>query len=412
LAQANRSVLVIERERFPRFHIGESLLPESNSIFRRLGIDRAMAEREFVVKRGATFETESGSRSCRIEFEGAPGVAEPRTYHVPRGEFDQMLLQRSEELGAEVRTECRVREVDLGSGRPRVSYLSSQGVERTAVAEVVLDATGRHGLLARQMSLRVPDPELRKVALFAHFRGISALEGPAAGDIRIITRPDGGWIWIIPLPRGRTSVGFVFDHSERVKEIAEAPGECIERWLRSVPALGNLEGAERVGRARWEGNFSYSTRAYAGDRWLLLGDAGSFLDPVFSTGVQFALEAGIEAADAVHHALRSGRTPVASDFKRYDRRQRQRYLFFRRLVCGFYRPAFRDVLFRPDRWPAGARAVAAVLAGCDRPDLLTRLRLRVFYLIVAWNERSSIVPPSDDGSAAPATPRGSQDQAV
>ncbi len=402
LARAGRRVLLLERDRFPRFHIGESLLPLSNPVFARLGLTEELERSGFVAKLGATFLSECGTRSARVGFSDGPGIVAPRTYHVPRAEFDSMLLERAEQSGATVRTECGVSGVDFERDGPRVRHRDERGREASVRTRVVLDASGRRGILARELGLRVPDAELRKTALFAHFEGIPSMTGPAAGDIRVVTRASGGWIWLIPLPQGRTSVGFVFDESEKPVRPGESPEECLERWMASVPLLAREGGAaRRIGPARWEGDFAYATRAYSGANWLLLGDAGSFLDPVFSTGVQIALSSGVEAADAVERSLCAG-GPRAAHFRAFHRRQRARYRFFRRLVQGFYRPAFRELLFHPEAWPAGARALTAALAGEDRPGPLTRLRLEVFYALVAL--RGALRPRADHGSAALRSP--------
>ncbi len=404
LARRGHTVLLLERERFPRFHIGESLLPLSGGVLDQLGVTAELRAAGHVEKRGATFETEDRGLRARIDFATAPGVHEPRAWQVPRAEFDHALLRRARALGTEVLESARVTDFELGRHGVRLTFTEGRREQRVR-GLALLDASGRSGLVARRLGLRVPDPALKKIALFAHFRGVERLGGEALGDIHVIARRDGGWAWAIPLSGGVTSVGFVFDHDEHVKEVAEAPSACLARWIAATPAVAHImERAELAGPARFEGDFSYSARAHAGDGFALLGDAAAFLDPVFSTGVQLALSSGAEAARDLDRALTRGRPIDARAFRRSTRAHQRRLRTYRKLVLGFYEPAFRDLLFRPERWPAGARALAAVLAGLDRPALPTRARLAVFQALVALNARFPLVPSAFGlGPAAPAS---------
>ena len=388
LAQGGRRVLVIERARFPRFHVGESFLPLANPLLARLGIDAALGGVASVAKYGATFCTDDGERSARVDFEEAPDVPDPRSFHALRAEFDSMLLNKAREAGAEVWEDCTALEVNCDTQLASVRVLDARGQEQQLEARFLLDATGRRGLISKQLDLRVADPELRKTALFAHFRGVPHLPGRAAGDIQVIVREGSGWGWMIPLPDDRMSIGFVFDNDEQPKELRESPDACMDRWIAKLALLdGCRETLERTSPARWEADFSYSTKAYGGNNWLLLGDAGSFLDPVFSSGVQLALASGVEAADTVEACLAASPAAARRARERFDRTQRRRYEFFRRLVLGFYRPIFRELMLRPEVWPAGARSLACMLAGQDRPRWSTRLRVSVFFLIVSLKER-------------------------
>lgn len=386
LAEAGLRVTILEREHFPRFHVGESLLPLSGPLFERLGVDAALRGRGYVEKRGATFRSTCGTHGARIDFANGAGVRDPRALHVLREEFDHVLLRRAEQLGADVKHGADVVEVETGRDGCAVEYDEGPGRRARLRCDLVLDASGRGGVLARQLGLRRADAELRRAALFGQFSGVTWPDDAEPGDIVVVVRPNGGWAWLIPLPRGLTSVGCVFPSGEPARRRDETPARRLARCLAEMPYLhASFARAEAVGPSRWETDFSYSTDAYVGDRWMLLGDAAAFLDPVFSSGVQLALSAGVEASEAVLRA-RSGR-PRARAFARYERLQRARYARFRRMVVGFERPAFRALLFRPDAWPAGARALTGVLAGVDRPAPLSRLRIAAFFLIVRLHER-------------------------
>ncbi len=390
LAESGHRVVVVDGEVFPRFHIGESLLPLSNPIFERLGLDPKSLGVQSVQKHGVTFLSECNQRRARIEFKGAPGIKQPETMQVMRAGFDQLLLDRAQAKGARLIAPCQALGVDFDRPLPRVQLKDSVGREFAIDCRFVVDATGRKGVLARQLGLRRMDRGLRKAALFGHFKGIPFQDGRAAGDIRIILRPGQGWVWLIPLPGGVTSVGFVFDSGEKPKDLAESPSACLERWMGQLPLLQPfMEKLEVTNQPSWESDFSYSTRAYSGSNWLLVGDAGSFIDPVFSSGVLLALSGAVDAAGALDRALGANLGRGRGLLRAYGSEQQRRYRFYRRLVLKFYSPGFQEILFATESWPAGTRALVSALGGNDRPDMGTRLRLEALYLI-AWLKNRSL----------------------
>jgi flavin-dependent dehydrogenase len=251
------------------------------------------------------------------------------------------------------------------------------------------------------MGLRVGDPELRKVALFAHFEGTPGDAAPP-GDIRIVTGDDLSWWWMIPL-RGRISVGLVFDAGADPRRRGETAEDTLARRIAETPYVARaLDGRPRVGPARCEGDFSYSTRAYGGERFLLLGDAGAFLDPVFSTGVDLALKGAVDGAAAVDRALAAGTTLAGAGLRAFTRRQRRRYRYFRRFVTAFYTHAFRDTLYQAGDWPRTTRAIVTALAGNDRPRLGTRLLLAWVFVGLALRERQARRPSRSARTGVPA----------
>ena len=379
LARAGRRVVVLERERFPRFHVGESLLPMSTPVFDEIGVWDKMAAEGYTRKYGATFLSEDGAVTCRADFRTVHPEKAAQTFHVRRADFDHLLLAHAAESGAEVREGCAVRDVDFTDGP--VSIRTDEGPVEAAA---VVDASGRRGLVAKRLDLRVQDPDLTMVAAFGHFEGVPLLPGDAAGDIRIISRRDLGWLWMNPLADDVMSVGAVFDRRRHLP--GSDPAETLAAVIDRTPAAATLmKGAERIGKARFEADFSYGVRAYAGDRWVLTGDAGSFLDPVFSTGVHLAVMSGWEAG----RALATGR-PGA--LRRFDRAQRRRYRFFRRFVVGFYDPAWRDMFFRPQASQRIFRAIVRVLSGDDRPGPMNRLALTAYHMFASIQRRRAIVP--------------------
>jgi len=261
--------------------------------------------------------------------------------------------------------------------------------ERIRVRALV-DATGRFGLLARKFGLRRDEPRLANVAVFSHYRGVPRLPDEHPNDIRIIARHDAGWFWLIPISDALMSVGVVLPQKLLLQMPAATNEERLEQAIADTPAVADLlRDAHREWPVRVEKDFSYRATAYAGERWLLAGDAGSFLDPVFSSGVTVALESGIEAADALDRALRRDDFSARS-FAAFSRRQRKRYEAFRRFVIGFYSPEFRDLFFDPEPPPRLFRAVVTVLAGRWDASLPTRILNRIFFLAVAAQKRGAI----------------------
>ncbi|MGD2113884.1 MAG: NAD(P)/FAD-dependent oxidoreductase [Acidobacteriota bacterium] len=416
LARRGRRVLIAERERFPRFHIGESLIPEANRYLERIGVLDKVASQGFPVKQGAILLAADGEHQSYVNLSEAEGVAHSSTWsttwEVPRHRFDQLLLDHAAESGAEVWQRARVSDVDLGSDgngtgdAVEVTLKSEAFGERTVRSRILIDASGRDGFLAKRLKLRRFDPELRHVGIHAWFEGVVPPPPDCSGDARLISLERDGWAWLIPLDDRVTSVGVVVSRRKHATLPTDSPERCLEILLADVPVLRPLlANARRTSEVRVDGDYSYSTRAYAGDRWLLAGDAGSFLDPVFSTGVLLALAGGVEAAEAVDRCLSRPRDGRRRPLVEYDREQRRKYRFFRRFVTGFYRPEFRDILLQPGDPYGLSAAVVTVLAGSTRPSLSTRIRLEIFFALVALQRHVRIVPrlhgrpePSGEGS--------------
>ena len=376
LAQQGRRVLILEREAFPRFHIGESLLPASNLVFRELGVHARIHAAGFTEKRGATFLFEDG-RSTRIQFGENKDVVDPTTFHVGRAEFDSILLDHAQEQGASLGQGWAVQSVERGNPF-RVHCTDAAGRPQRVSCRAIVDASGRAGVLARQFGLRRVDPDLKKVAIYAHYRGVAMPRESAAGDIVVFARKDLGWLWLIPLGDGRVSVGAVLGQSVH-RDLRNAPGgiRLQDLFRATIGAGAVLDAAEACTEVHTEADFSYSAARYAGPGWYLVGDAGSFLDPVFSTGMHIALSSAREAARAIAREWGGGR----SSDRKYDARQKRRYQLYRRLVKGFYEPAFRDLFFSASPIPWIRAATVSVLSGNDDPSLKTRLGLAVFEFV-------------------------------
>jgi len=392
LRRRGRRVLLLEKERFPRFHIGESQLPGLNGILEQLGAEECISAERFVQKWGATFTSSDARFDQYADFALAAETPRPQTVQVPRDRFDRALLEHSRRCGAEVIEGARAEDVEFGPVAVTVSFVTTDGERRSAVVAAVVDASGRSGFLAKRFGRREVDPVLRNVAVHAQFEGVPRREGRRAGDIQMVTRPDKGWFWFIPISDTAMSVGAVIPktvHDARPRLDAAA---ALAAYIAETPAAAKLmENGRRVSEGRFDADYSYIGSELAGDRWALVGDAAAFLDPIFSTGVLMAMQSGIEVGLAIDAGLQRGDLSHRC-FAEFQQTLRRRYGHFRRFACGFYDPAFRDLFFsRTRRWGI-YEAVLSVMAGNWKPSLVTRVRLRAFFLLVAVQRRFAIAP--------------------
>jgi flavin-dependent dehydrogenase len=387
LAQLGHSVVVFERENFPRFHIGESLLATANDAFAKLGVTERMAEASFVEKWGARLVTHDGQSGRTVDFVSAAGIQRPQTYQVCREKFDHILMERAREAGADVREAHRVTACEFANDAAVLDYTRPDGTAAKVRVRAMVDATGRNGILARKFGLRKDEPLLANIAVFSHFSNVPLLPDDRPGDIRIVSRDDAGWWWLIPIEKNLMSVGVVIPKSLYATYGQETPEVTLERAIRETPIVAQLmQNAKREWPVRVEKDFSYSASGYAGDRWILAGDAGSFLDPVFSTGVSIAMESGIEAAEELDRAKKAGDFS-AKRFAAFSKRQKKRFTTFRKFVIGFYSPEFRDLFYDPNPPRLLFDAIITILAGRWDAGRRTSLLNRLFFVIVALQRR-------------------------
>jgi flavin-dependent dehydrogenase len=387
LAQRGRSVVLFERDIFPRFHIGESLLSSTNDALAALGLADKVEAAGFPEKWGARLYTHDGMTGRGVDFSTVTEVKRPQTYQVPRAEFDRLLMDRAREVGVDVREGHRVIACEFTADAATIEVAGTEGEPFRVRVRALVDASGRNGLIARKFNLRTDEPRLANIAIFSHYKGVPLLDGRRPYDIRIVARSDSGWFWLIPISTELMSVGVVLPKNLFLQMPEGSNEERLERAIADTPVVAEMmRNAKREWPVRVEKDFSYSASTYAGDRWLLAGDAGSFLDPVFSTGVSIAMESGIEAAAELDRALTRDAFS-ARTFAAFSRRQRKRYQTFRRFVIGFYSPQFRDLFFDPHPPQSIFRAVVTVLAGRWNSSLRTRLFNHLFFSLVAFQRR-------------------------
>ena len=393
LAKGGLKVALFERETFPRFHVGESLMPATMLVLDQLGVREKVEHAGFQLKLGAMFIDEVHDLETTFYF--LPNMPwPPYTYQVPRAEFDALLLDHARSLGVEVRQPATVEDVDVDGDGVTVTAFAD-GARTKVRAAMLVDASGRASFLATKLGERQRIPNLGKVAIFSHFRNAERLRGRQEGNIRVYIRDD-GWFWYIPLANNVTSVGAVV-HARTAKAWPGTMEELFEDMLRRsrhMPRM--LANAERIEPIRTEANFAYENTPVVGDRFLAVGDAITFVDPIFSGGVYIALRTGQLAADAILNAFKNGRFS-AREFAEY-RRQTQRGvepLF--KFIHKYYEPAFLDMFMHPQNVLGLYAAVLNVLSGGNwvQQPLRAKLGLKLLFFIArvkTWGWRRAGLP--------------------
>ncbi len=362
LAERGYRVLIAEKAHHPRFHIGESLLPANLPLLERLGVGAAVRAIG-MEKWGAEFVSPWHEKGCQeFRFADAWDKTMPHAYQVRRADFDNILFRNAAAKGAETREGCRVRDVSfLETGGARVAVRHDDGTSEDIATRFVIDASGRDTLLGNQLKNKRRNPRHNSSALYAHYRGAWRHEGQAAGHITIFWF-EHGWFWFIPLADGTTSVGAVVwpDYLKtRHKPVAAFFADTIAM----CPALAaRLATAELVSEVSATGNFSYVCDRPSGPGYVLLGDAFSFIDPVFSSGVMLAMHGGFLAADAVDTCLRSPKAATAA-LRRYDRKLRKGPREFAWFIYRVNHPSMRDLFMGPRNIFRVKEALLSVLAG-------------------------------------------------
>lgn len=337
VAQQGHRVSLFERDEFPRFHIGESLMPESYWTFERLGVLDKLKTSQFVRKYSVQFINETGRESQPFYFDEHNPHECSVTWQVLRSEFDRMMLENAKEQGVEVHQGVRVREVLFdGDQACGIRLQDTKGKIQNISAKVVADASGQSSLISSRLKLRQPDAHLRKGSIWTYYRGAKRETGRNEGATLVMhTTGKKGWFWYIPLPDDIVSVGVVADFDELFGDRRDHQTIFNEQVERCVAAKTRIDGAKRVAEFRATKDFSYTSSEIAGPGWVLVGDAFGFLDPVYSSGVFLALKSGEMAADAISDGLKQGDIS-ADQLGRWSPEYRRGMGRMRELVCAFY----------------------------------------------------------------------------
>lgn len=341
LAQAGRRVTILEKQRFPRYRIGESLIPYCWFPLEKLGVLDRLGKADFTVeKRSVQFVGTDGDRVTPFYFAQHTDHPCARTWQVTRDAFDTMLLENALERGATCLMETSARTLVEADGRVvGVRAQSAVDGEMEFRAPVTIDASGRDLFTLSGNDWRVADPVLRKIAIWTYYRGAERDCGIDEGATTVAYLPEKGWFWFIPLPDDVVSVGVVAERDYLYRGERD-PQAIFEREVAGQPWIAQrLSAGERIDSFQVTGDYSYRSRYCARDGLLLAGDAFAFLDPVFSSGVLLALQSGVMAGEAVDAALERGDVSAAA-FTDYGERLCQGVEAMRRLVFAFYDHAF------------------------------------------------------------------------
>lgn len=389
LARAGFKVCIFEKDRHPRFHIGESILPRNMGLIRDLGLEEELRKLPHVPKYGAEFGMGNDFTTRKFNFSDGllPGMP---VFNIERAYLDKMLLDQARLAGAEVFEEMPVKEV--------VKLAHEDVRVKTAAGEVsgriFIDASGHGTVVGRHLNIRknFTEPELQKVAYFQHFENVERPEGVATGHPGIIMCEE-GWFWLIGLTETKTSVGFVTRPSF-TKTLNIAPNRLLSWAAQRCPVVRHRM-RDAVGPAEniVLSDFSYRCRPYAGDGYFMVGDAACFLDPIFSTGVTLAMVSGKHTGELVGQMLHGKVSPEAA------RREHIKFVSdscrpFWRLIRAYYGHSFRE-LFMEGQGPFEMqRAIISILAGQVFPEPVWSLRWRhaAFHLCVYLQRHFRLVP--------------------
>jgi flavin-dependent dehydrogenase len=375
LTRLGHKVILLEKARHPRFHIGESLLPMNLPLFERLGVlDKVRAMGVF--KAGADFEADNERGYNSFVFRRAIGNSPPHAYQVWRQDFDKMLFDHARASGADAREGHEVVAVEqVDSRRSNIEVRTEDGRSYRVTTQYVVDATGRDSFLSFKKRLRRKNDEHQSAAIFGHFRGAECRPGEDAGNISIY-RFDHGWMWMIPLPNGVMSIGAVCRPAYLKQRKGKTADFLLETLKQNEGVRKRIEHAELIGgEVRVTGNYSYESTQMGGPGWVMVGDAFAFLDPVFSSGVYLAMSGAEQAAKVVHTALREPRLE-ASQLRELEKRQRAGMARFAFFIYRFNSPIMGRLFRQPRNLWQIEQGVISMLAGdlFDSPKVVRRLR--------------------------------------
>ncbi len=389
LAQQGRDVVMLEKSQHPRFHIGESLLPANVPLFEKLGL-RGEVERIGMPKWGVEFVSPQHEHSSFLEFGDAWDKSLPYAWQVRRSELDEILFRHAAAQGARTLENCHVREVDFDAEGATVRAQLGDGEQRRWRARFVIDASGRDTFLANKMRAKEKNPKHNSSALFGHFRNAQRLPGQLEGNITIFWFAH-GWFWFIPLADGTTSIGAVcwpYYLKSRSKPLKEFFADTIALCPKLAERLKDATLVDDVVHAT--GNYSYSATHCTGERYLLLGDAFAFIDPVFSSGVFLAMQSAFEGAEVVATCL-DRPAEAARARQRFEDMMRKGPREFSWFIFRVTNPTMREFFMYPQNMFRVKEALLSLLAG----DLYRgtpiwrslRILKALYYLVSLRNAR-------------------------
>jgi len=399
LARAGKRVLLLEKEHFPRFHIGESLLPYNRRLFEEMGVLPVLEAAGFPKKFGAQFHVGNDSKSLKLVFRNGCFTRETTAFQVERATFDHLLLRHAGASGAEVREGWTVTKPSHDKDEVSIQARGKNGESETFRGSFLVDASGRGNFTGNQERLRVVHPKLKKLAVFGHFERVALDEGAAAGDT-VIVRLENKWFWIIPISERKTSVGCVMDQSE-FAQARQSPDEVFDRMIQVSSAMqARMKQAKLVNTIQTTSDFSYYNRRLVDPRLLRVGDAAGFMDPIFSAGVYLAMYSGKLAAKVVIESLVAG-DDGGPRLKIYEKRFFRAMQYYWDMVEGFYTTPFLELFMQPRPIFRLPDAIVAILAGEIEGGWAIEWRRRLFFWLTRFQVLRPLVPRISFAEPAP-----------
>lgn len=391
LAAKGKKILILEKEKFPRFHVGESLIPYGNDVLKELGLWEKIEQAGFMPKWGAEFCVGNGSKFKQFWFGSSLGESYAKTFQVERGKFDQILLDNAQIAGCEVKQESLAKQVIFNENEVNITY-NQNNLSHSISARWLLDASGRDSFLGKHLKISKYETQSdKRIAIYAHFENVFRNEGQAAGHI-IIVRIANGWFWFIPLTETKTSVGYV----QSLKDF-KASGLNPEESFRAIvqqetELLARLKNAKHIGEFHVTSDYSYRFESFAHPRALMVGDAAGFVDPIFSSGVMMALKSAKLATKTILKAEAKNQMLSVSARRSYTHRVRKMMEIYVNMINAFYDPNSFEVFMNPISRLQIPKAVLAVLGGNTNFTFSLWWRLKFFYLVCYFQRFLPLAP--------------------
>jgi flavin-dependent dehydrogenase len=394
LAKAGHQVLILEKEHFPRFHVGESLLPCGNDVLKASGAWDFVEKAGFMPKFGAEFCAGNGSKSRSIWFSKGliPGYGQ--TFQVERSKFDHLLLKHAQNCGCVSREGAKVESVAFDEDGVDIAYKMNDASHQVR-SRWIVDASGRDTFLGKYLglpkdSLNIP----KRIATFAHFKKTFRHEGDEAGHITVV-RMKGGWFWLIPLDAEKTSVGMV-QELEPLKQSGITPENSFQEAIRNSSELqSRMEHAEQVSDFYTTSNYCYNYRVLAGPRMLMVGDSGGFIDPIFSSGVMVAVKSGQIAAELISGVSKSGASFSQRQQRKFTKEVQNLRDAFSKMILNYYYEHGFEVFIHPQSRFKVVEAVNSLLAGHTKMKFNHWWRIQFFFLICSFQKWFAVAPRLD-----------------
>jgi len=380
LAEQGWNVHILEKDPHPRFHIGESLLPHSLPVLKRLGVLQEV-EKIGIIKYGAEMISLRYGRSHMYYFSKAFDESQPYAFEVKRSEFDAILLRNAISKGVTVHEGVKAQRVEFRPGQSSLIHTEDrEGRPGIWDAKFVVDASGRDTFLSNQLGGKRRSQQHSSAAIFGHFEGVVRLPGKDEGNITAGWLND-GWCWLIPFKDGTTSVGVVCP-PDYIKSRTVPLDQFLLDTLRQSPLIAQrMERAKPLTETYAAANFSYRRDTMSGDGYLMVGDAFAFIDPIFSSGVHLALNSGTRGAKVVDAYLRKS-PEYAAHLEKFERMVRRGIKTFSWFIHRFNQPAFQSMFVSTRRPPKMERAVLSLLAGDVYAQ--SQMRIPLFCFKVAY----------------------------